>query len=203
MSTQIPSTDFDVPWSHAVWLNPPPQVNETDKDIVVTTGKDTDFWRVTSYGFIHDNGHALLTELRDGRAVEVTFKALLDAQFDQAGLMLRIDQNNWIKAGVELSDNVPQLGAVVTREMSDWSVAPVPSWNDGTTPVTVRASRLGNAITVRAKLGNEPWQFVRLTPIDQTAVVNAGPMACSPTRAGLQVRFTKFALGPSDLALHD
>lgn len=203
MGTKIPSTDFNVPWSQAIWLNPPPQVYEIENDIVVTTGADTDFWRVTSYGFIHDNGHALLTELRDGRAVEVTFKSLLEAQFDQAGLMVRIDTRNWIKAGVELSDGIPQLGAVVTHDMSDWSVAPVPSWNDGSTPVTVRASRWGNALTVRAKLGNNPWQFVRLTPIDSNATVTAGPMACSPTRAGLQVRFTKFALGPSDLALHD
>lgn len=203
MATKIPSTDFNVPWSQAIWLNPPPQVRETEKDILVTTGENTDFWRLTSYGFIHDNGHALLTELSDGKAVEATFKALLDAQFDQAGLMIHMDTKNWIKAGVEFSDGVPQLGAVVTHDKSDWSVAPVPSWNDGSTPVTVRASRRGNAITIRARLGNSPWQFVRLTPIDSNATITAGPMACSPTRAGLQVRFTKFALGPADSALHD
>ncbi len=87
--------------------------------------------------------------------------------------------------------------------MSDWSVAPVPNWIDGSTPITVRASRSGNAITIRARLGNNRWQFVRLTPIDANVTITAGPMACSPTRAGLQVRFTKFALGPADLALHD
>lgn len=102
MATKIPSTDFNVPWSQATWLNPPPQVVENDNGIVVTTGKDTDFWRVTSYGFIHDNGHALLTELSDGKAVEVTYLAHLDAQFDQAGLFVRIDEKNWIKAGVEV-----------------------------------------------------------------------------------------------------
>lgn len=159
--------------------------------------------QITSYNFIHDNGHALLTELSDGRAVEVTFKALLDAQFDQAGLLVYIDEKNWIKAGVEFSDGVPQLGAVVTKIMSDWSVAPVPNWNDGSTPVTVRVSRSGNALTIRARLGDNPWQFVRLTPIEESAKITAGPMACSPTRTGLQVRFTKFALGPADLQLHD
>ncbi|XP_037045623.1 regulation of enolase protein 1-like isoform X1 [Bradysia coprophila] len=203
MTTKIPDTDFNVPWSQAVWLNPPPQVSEIENDILVSTGAETDFWRITSYNFIHDNGHALLTELSDGRAVEVTFKALFDAQFDQAGLLVYIDEKNWIKAGVELSDGVPQLGAVVTKTMSDWSVAPVPNWNDGSTPVTVRVSRSGNALTIRARLGNNPWQFVRLTPIEENAKITTGPMVCSPTRTGLQVRFTKFALGPADLALHD
>lgn len=203
MAAKIPATDFDVPLSQAVWLNPPAAVEEIGKDIQVTTGKDTDFWRLTSYGFIHDNGHALLTELSDGRAVEVTFKTLLESQFDQAGLLIRIDEKNWIKAGVEMSDGVVQLGAVVTHNFSDWSVAPATSWNDGTTPITVRASRSGNAITINARSGNNPWQFVRLTPIDQNTTITVGPMACSPTRAGLQVLFTKFALGPTDLALHD
>lgn len=158
---------------------------------------------ILGYGFVHDNGHALLTELTDGKAVEVTFKALLEGQFDQAGLLLRTDSNNWTKAGLELSDGVVELGAVVTHDRSDWSVAPAQSWNDGSTPVTVRASRKGNAITIRAKLGDNPWQFVRLTPIDEGVTITAGPMACSPTRAGFQVRFIKFALGPADLELHD
>ncbi|KAG4079864.1 hypothetical protein HA402_014995 [Bradysia odoriphaga] len=201
MTTNVPPTDFNVPWSQAVWLNQPPQVSEIENDLLVSTGTEADFWRITSYNFIHDNGHALLTELSDGRAVEVTYKTLLDAAYDHAGVFLYIDEKNWIKAGVELSDGVLQLGAVVTRNMSDWSVAPVTNWNDA--PVTVRVSRSGNALTIRARLANNPWQFVRLTPIEENAKITAGPMACSPTRAGLQVRFTKFALGPADLALHD
>lgn len=204
MSTKIPSTDYDVPLSQAVWLNPPPQLNVTGKDIMVTTGEESNFWRVTSHGFIHDSGHALLTELHNGRAVEVTFETRLEGKFDHVGLMVRIDPRNWIKTSVELVNGVPKLASVVTREMSDWAVAPVPNqWNDGVTPVTIRASRSGDALTVRARLGNEQWQFVRLAPLDPDARVIAGPMACTPRRAGLQVRFTKFALGPADLSLHD
>lgn len=48
MATKIPSTDFNVSWSQAVWLNRPAQVAETENDIVVTTDADTDFWRVRS-----------------------------------------------------------------------------------------------------------------------------------------------------------
>ncbi len=46
MATKVPSTDFNVPWSQAVWLNPPAQVKEAENEILVTTDADTDFWRV-------------------------------------------------------------------------------------------------------------------------------------------------------------
>lgn len=203
MSSKVPSTDYDVPPSEAVWLNRPSVVDLSGKDIIFTTDKESDFWRLTSYGFIHDSGHALLTELKDGRAIEVTFQALLEGKYDHAGVMLRVDSRNWIKVTVELVDGEPQLAVVVTRDYSDWSIAPVPTWNDGSTPVTVRASRSGDAVTFRARLGDQPWQFVRLAPLSASANILAGPMACSPTRSGLQVRFTKFALGPADLSLHE
>ena len=70
-------------------------------------------------------------------------------KFDQAGIFLYSDEENWIKAGVEFSDGFPQVGAVVTRNLSDWSVAPVPEWMGN--EVTIRVSRSGDALTIRAK----------------------------------------------------
>ena len=43
------------------------------------------------------------------------------SQFDQAGVMVRIDHEHWIKAGIEMVDNVPRLSCVVTNGFSDWS----------------------------------------------------------------------------------
>jgi len=104
---------------------------------VVTAAEGSDLWRTTGYGFVHDSGHALLEPLTDGRAVEVSFVLDFEQIYDQAGVLLRVDEQTWVKSGIEVSDGVPQLGAVVTREFSDWSVAPVPSWQGGI--ITVRA----------------------------------------------------------------
>ena len=52
-----------------------------------------------------------------------------DQQFDQAGVLVRASETAWVKAGVEISDGVAQVGAVVTHTTSDWSVAPVSSWS--------------------------------------------------------------------------
>jgi regulation of enolase protein 1 (concanavalin A-like superfamily) len=190
----------EIGWSDAAWLNPPANAREDGDALLVTARENSDFWRTTSYGFVHDDGHALLTAFPPGSAVEVEFVAGFDELFDQAGLMVRVDAQTWIKAGVELSDGLPQLGAVVTHGRSDWSMAPVPDWAGHR--VTIRASRAGDAVTVRARREGEAWRMVRLAPLGPDATAAAGPFCCSPTRAGLTVRFTRFAVGPADTALH-
>lgn len=189
----------EVPWDQGTWLNPPVAQRGDGPDLVVTAREGSDLWRTTAYGFIHDSGHGLLVDLPDGSAVQVSFVLDFEGQFDQAGVLIRADEYTWVKAGVEVSDGSPQVGAVVTREVSDWSVAPVPQWVGR--EVSVRASRAGDALTIRAR-AEGPWQLVRLVPIDPAKQWRAGPFCCAPTRSGLEVRFTGFCAGPADESLH-
>lgn len=196
----IKATSTIIPWSAGTWFNPPPALREDGGDLVVTAAAESDLWRTTAYGYVHDDGHALLTDLPAGSAVEVSFLADLTEQFDQAGLLVRVDEQTWTHAGVEFADGVPQLGAVVTRGVSDWSTAPVPEWAGR--EVTIRASRAGDALAVRARCEDGPWRLVRLAPLAPDAAAQAGPACCAPSRAGLEVRFTRFATGPADESLH-
>ncbi|MET8622539.1 DUF1349 domain-containing protein [Kitasatospora sp. NPDC004669] len=190
----------DIPWHEGSWLNPPEQTHTDGTDLLVTARGRSDFWRTTGYGFVRDDGHALLTGFPPDSAIEVTFIADFAALYDQAGLLIRVDPRTWIKAGVEMSDDVPHLGAVVTHGLSDWSLSPVPDWHGR--PVTVRASRTGDAVTIRARCEDDPWRLVRLAPLAPDAPATAGPFCCSPERDGLQVRFTCLTQGPADTALH-
>jgi regulation of enolase protein 1 (concanavalin A-like superfamily) len=191
----------DIGWDTAIWLNEPPDVQQDGRDLLVTTARNSDFWRTTSYGFVRDSGHALLAPFPGGSAVEVSFVAAFDELYDQAGLMVRVDPRTWLKAGIEMTDGVPHLGAVMTNGQSDWSLAPVPQWAGRT--VTVRVSRSGDALTARARVDEEPWRTIRLAPLPPSATATAGPCCCSPQRAGLTVRFTRFASGPADTGLHE
>jgi regulation of enolase protein 1 (concanavalin A-like superfamily) len=168
-------------------------------DFLVTAAANSDFWRTTSYGFVHDTGHGLLNDFADGTAMEVSWMLDYDQQFDQAGLLVWHDDRNWIKTGVEFADGAPQLGAVVTREVSDWSVAPVPEWAGR--EVHLRISRSTDALTVRARCDG-PWQLVRLAPLDPNLSWRAGLFCASPSRAGLTVRFTSLSVGDADGSLH-
>ena len=122
-------------------------------DLHVTARQGSDAWRLTSYGFIHSSEHALLTRFEPESAIEVQFRLDFAEQFDQAGIFVKVDDETWVKAGVELSDGQESLGAVVTRGTSDWSLSPVPGWAGRL--VTVRGSWSGNALTVRARVDEE------------------------------------------------
>ncbi|MFZ4893738.1 DUF1349 domain-containing protein [Plantibacter sp. Mn2098] len=199
-----PEARTTIPWSVGSWTTPPVSAVEEETadgvDLLVTAVEGSDAWRHTSYGFVHDTEHALLTPFATGTACEVSFTAAFDAQFDQAGVFLRADDEHWIKAGVEFADGLPQLGAVVTDVRSDWSVGPVPAWAGRV--VTVRASRSGDAVTIRARVDDEPWQLVRVAPFTADALVAIGPFCCAPTRSGLTVRFHSWTQSSADSALH-
>ena len=189
-----------IEWSEAAWLNLPEAVLADGSDLLVTARKGSDFWRTTSYGFVHDDGHALLTDFPSESALEVGFVVAFDELYDQAGLLVRVDEETWVKAGIEFTDGVPHLGSVVTHGRSDWSLAPVADWAGR--EVTIRVSRSGDALTMRARCEDEPWQLFRVAPLDPAATAAAGPFTCAPTRDGLTVRFTSFVVSTPDEALH-
>ena len=189
----------NVAWSEGSWTREPVSISQEGAVLIVEAAAESDWWRTTAYGFIHDDGHALVKEFPNESAIEVSFILDYTEQFDQAGIFITADNENWIKAGVEFCDGFPQVGAVVTQTNSDWSVAPVAEWMNK--EVTIRVSRSGDAVTVRAGI-NGDLRLVRVAPLDPSRIWSAGPMFCAPTRAGLKISFTKWSEGPADSELH-
>ncbi|MCA0297029.1 MAG: DUF1349 domain-containing protein [Actinobacteria bacterium] len=185
-------------WSEGTWTHDPAAQRVDAGALEATAVEGSDAWRHTAYGFVHDTEHGLLAPLEVGEAVEVTVETTFTGQFDQAGVLVRADDEHWVKAGLEFADGVLNLGAVVTLERSDWSVAPV-EWNGRA--VTVRVSRAADALTVRARVDDEPFRLVRVAPFVDGEVA-AGPFLCAPTRAGFTARFLSWRLTEADASLH-
>lgn len=183
------------------WTNAPVRAISVDSGFLVEAKPFSDAWRYTSYGFLHDTEHGLLRPMSQDSSVEVSFKCELSEQFDQAGIFISHDDLHWIKAGVEFVDGHAQVGAVVTHEFSDWSVAPVDGWLGK--EVTIRASWSGDSVTIRAKAEGEDFRLVRLAHWSRDFQTHSGPMLCSPTRGGFSIHFTTWFSGPSDGSLHD
>lgn len=193
----------DIPWNQGNWRNAPVAVTQTPAGgLRVQAVQGSDAWQKTSYGFERESEHGLLRPFELDTAVEVEFVADMSRQFDQAGVIVRVDEEHWVKAGAEYADGVLRLSTVVTDVYSDWSTAPVPHWQDK--KVTIRASWAAGALSVRAKVEGEEFELIRLAPWSphENAVVVAGPYLCAPERAGFTAEFTKWQVGPRDSALH-
>ncbi|GAA1544444.1 regulation of enolase protein 1 (concanavalin A-like superfamily) [Microbacterium ginsengiterrae] len=189
-----------IAWKDGTWTHAPETASHRDGTLTVTAKEGSDAWLRTAYGFVHDSAHALLAPLSVGEAMEVTFRAPWDGQFDQAGIFVQIDDERWVKTGVEFADDHLGLGAVVTDRFSDWSVGHVDHWRE--LPITMRVSRWPDALIVRARAGEEDWRLVRVAPFDGSATASAGPFLAAPTRAGLQVEFLRWERSAADTALH-
>ena len=186
-------------WDTGSWINQPALSEIIGPNLHVRTMHESDFWRNTSYGFIHDSGHALLVDCPDQSAMEVTFVLDFSGQFDQAGIIIHSDSEHWIKAGVETFDGQASVVTVVTAQNSDWSMAPIPQWIGK--EVTVRASRSGNAVTFRARCGDED-RLIRVAPINPDLPWRAGLHCASPMSDSLEVVFTKWVTAEPDASLH-
>ena len=187
-------TPLEHAFRDASWHAEPPAWSWEDGALSVVTGHETDFWQGTLYGFRRDDGHFL------GRPVETDFTAVLDFEaryetlYDQAGLMLRLDARNWLKTGIEYSDGVTNFSVVVTRDgWSDWSVVPTPGLSG---VQRIRLTRLDGAAIVHCRGGDGAWHLMRVAALPGDGDWQVGPMTCSPTRAGFEVRFRAFSLTP-------
>ena len=108
------------------WLNEPARWSREGGTLTVTADAGTDFWRTTGYGYVRDNGH-LYGELMAGDFdLSVRLRGSYAAQYDQAGIMVRVDARNWLKAGVEFVDGQPRFSTVITRDYSSWAVGDLP-----------------------------------------------------------------------------
>ncbi|HEV7974309.1 DUF1349 domain-containing protein [Amycolatopsis sp.] len=176
-------------WS---WLNAPKSWEGGD-GLTVTTEPDTDFWRTTHYGFVRDTGHVLGRTVEGDFVVRTTFSGAYQDLYDQAGVMLRIDEENWIKTGIEYVDGEQLLSVVVTRGVSDWSVVSLPISPDS---VTIAVDRTGDTVTVRYGLdGAEPATMARLAYFPPTVPTLAGVMCASPQGTGFAVTFSGLEIG--------
>lgn len=178
------------------WLNEPPAWREDGGALHVTTGERTDFWRRTFYGFTRDSGHFRHRTAEGDFSAEVLIAADFKALYDQAGLMLRVNERNWLKTGIEVTDGAMHFSAVVTRDdFSDWSVLALPE--AARHGLHIRLTRHAEALRVQFRMPGSDWRMARLAMLPMPDSVSVGMMCCTPERGGLEVVFRDFAIKPA------
>ncbi|HEY9596273.1 MAG TPA: DUF1349 domain-containing protein [Cyanophyceae cyanobacterium] len=173
------------------WYNEPPIWKVQGDIIAITSAAKTDFWRQTHYGFIRDNGHFFYQPINGDFTVEAKVSGEYRDLYDQAGLMLRLDEFNWLKCGIEFVEGVQQVSAVVTRDYSDWSVVPLPN---NPASIWVRVTRRGTAVEVQYSLDGEQYTMLRLAYLTLVETLDVGVMCASPDGNGFPMTFEGFKI---------
>lgn len=188
-------------FADGTWINEPAAWRAEGDALLVTTDARTDFWRETHYGFTRDSGHLFGVAAAGDFTAELRVQAAYRELYDQAGIMVRVDAAHWIKAGIELSDGQTMLGSVMTAGQSDWATAP---YGDDPGDVRLRVTVREGVLRLQVSSDGLVWRLSRLCAFPRADRYLVGPMCCTPERAGLEVRFSEFRVGPpSQKGLHD
>lgn len=173
----------------------------TGGTLEVVTDRETDFWRETHYGFIRDSGHFLGVEAPSDLTCQFRIRGMFETLYDQAGIMVRANERQWVKAGIELSDGRAMLSSVRTDGNSDWATAP---YGADPTDFWMRATLKNGVLRLQVSSDGRHWPLARLCPFPAASSCLVGPMACSPKGGGLRVLFSDWKLGPTlGKDLHD
>ena len=173
------------------WFNEPTKWEIKNNSLTMNVTPQSDYWRISHYGFTVDDAPFLYTMRGGDFEVKVKVTGDYTARFDQAGLMLRIDHENYIKAGIEFVDGKYNLSTVVTHHTSDWSIIaldrPVPF-------VWIKAVRRLDAIEVFYSFDDVTYTLMRNAWMPDNHPIMVGVMAACPDGNGFKARFDNFSI---------
>lgn len=173
------------------WFNEPESWTIDNGKLVMDVTPQSDYWRVSHYGFTVDDAPFLYT-LRGGEfEVKVKISGKYKVRFDQAGLMLRIDKENYVKAGIEFVDGKYNLSAVVTHGTSDWSVIKLDEPVDF---VWIKAVRRLDAIEIFYSFDDKEYTMMRNCWMQDNTPIMVGMMAACPDGNGFEATFEEFKI---------
>ena len=177
------------------WIHEPKAYEITKDRIVIQTDPFTDFWQRTYYGFQNDNAPALLYETGEpyfSFTVRTDFESR--CRFDQCGIAVYEDSDNWCKASVEYENGQFQrLGSVVTNlGYSDWATTDISA---EIKTVCYRLSRRESDFCIEYSMDGQTYQQMRIFHLFRgTEKIHFGIYACSPEDSSFQATFTKMEL---------
>jgi uncharacterized protein len=180
------------------WFNEPAKFR-LGAGLEIFTDEKTDFWQNTYYGFQRDNGHCLLTQLPGDFSLMTQVEFRPQGKYDQCGLMVRGDRENWIKVSSEYeSEKTSRLGSVATNLcFSDWATQDIPS---SVKEMWYRISKSGSDFLLEHSYDGLNWLQLRISHMHkQFEQLEVGVYACSPIGKDFWCRFKVLEISPNEI----
>jgi regulation of enolase protein 1 (concanavalin A-like superfamily) len=169
------------------WINKPEIYSIEENRIMLKPLAKTDFWQVTHYGFSRTDGNCYVTDVEDDVCFTVKVKMSYIAEFDQCGVIVYGNEENFAKLCVEnqLHSN-NKLGSVVTKsKRSDWATQAF----DNSDIIYYRISKRGINYLFEYSIDGEIFEQMRLFDIPECKKVSIGVFGASPLGEGFVAEF--------------
>lgn len=173
------------------WTREPEKYLIEEDKISITTEPGTDLWQRTYYGFQNDNAPVLQM-----KSCEKYFSFVVKTEFaskhrfDQCGIVMYLDSDNWLKASIEYeNDEYQRLGSVVTNHgYSDWATTDIPA---SVKSMWYRFSRRESDYCIECSEDGENFKQMRICHMWEGAgEIKFGIYACSPEESSFEAIFT-------------
>ena len=175
-----------------IWTREPKRSEITDDKIVIYTDPNTDLWQRTYYGFQNDNAPVLQLKTEE-KFFSFTVKTEFESKvlFDQCGVVMYLDSENWLKASIEYeNDRFQRLGSVVTNlGYSDWATTDIDA---AVKTMWYRLSRRESDYCIECSTDGVEFHQMRICHLFKGAdEVVFGVYACSPGQSSFKAVFTE------------
>ncbi len=186
------------------WTREPAAVTLTDEKIEIVTKPHTDLWQRTYYHFRNDNAPVFQMETEE-KFFSFTVRTAFDSKhrFDQCGIVLYLDSDNWLKASIEYeNEQFQHLGSVVTNlGYSDWATTAIDA---SIKSMWYRLSRREDDYRIECSTDGVNFSQLRVCHLHRGGEkIRFGIYACSPEDSSFVATFTDLELTECKWPAHD
>lgn len=191
--------------SKLLWTRAPKRFAIGETEITITTEPHTDLWQRTYYGFRNDNAPVLQMETAEeyfSFVVKTEFPSS-HHRFDQCGVAVYLDSDNWLKGSIEYENaQFQRLGSVVTNHgFSDWATTDIPA---GVKAMWYRLSRRKSDYCIECSADGVTFRQMRICRLHGGGgVIRFGVYACSPEESSFEAKFSHMELTACKWPAHD
>ena len=187
------------------WTREPAACEMKDGVISITTAPHTDLWQRTYYHFRNDNAPVLQMKTREkffSFVVKTEFTQS-HQRFDQCGIVMYLDSDNWLKGSVEFENKEFQhLGSVATNNgYSDWATTAISA---EVKTMWYRFSRREDDFCIECSTDGVDFSQMRVCHMyEATDAIRFGIYACSPEESSFTAVFSDMKITECAWKAHD
>ncbi|WP_289284558.1 DUF1349 domain-containing protein [Parablautia intestinalis] len=186
------------------WIREPKIFSIQEDGITIQTDPGTDLWQRTYYGFQNDNA-PVLQMWTEEQYFSFVVKTEFDSKhrFDQCGIVMYLDSDNWLKASIEYeNDRFQRLGSVVTNHgYSDWATTDIDA---SIKSMWYRFSRRESDYCIECSQDGTSFKQMRICHMWEGAEkIRFGIYACSPEDSSFEARFSHMELTDCKWLAHE